>query len=271
MHRVVGIIPARYNSTRFPGKPLALLKGKPIIQHVYEQVRRSASVDKVCVATDDERIYNSVVDFGGEVVMTSADHMSGTDRVAEVARDLDCDIVVNIQGDEPFIRPEMINDVVGLLSADERASIGTLAKRITDSREIFSPDVVKVVIDDDGFALYFSRAPIPYHRDGWSIQIKDYRTRRTDPGAVIDLQYHLSTADAFHCYKHIGLYAYRRDALLRFAALPSTGLEEVERLEQLRALVAGMKIRVKETIYDTLGIDTIEDLKRAEEWQSTSL
>jgi 3-deoxy-manno-octulosonate cytidylyltransferase (CMP-KDO synthetase) len=253
MQRVVGIIPARYNATRFVGKPLALLKGKPLIQHVYERATHAPIIDEVIVATDDERIYKTVEGFGGRAVMTSDKHASGTDRIAEVARNLKCELVINIQGDEPFIRPEMMEDVVSLLLEDERASISTLVKRITDINEILSPNVVKVVFDSEGFALYFSRAPIPYHRDEFG---KGHSS------------HHPSLITHYHWYKHIGIYGYRRNALLKLASTKQHELEIIEKLEQLRALVLGMKIKVKETIHDTLGIDTIEDLRKAEEWLS---
>ena len=248
MHRVAVIIPARYNSTRFPGKPLADLKGKNIIQHVYEQALKASLVDMVLVATDDKRIIDAVTAFGGKSVLTSGRHASGTDRIAEAAGELECEVVVNVQGDEPFIRPEMIDDVVNLLYNDNRVSISTLAKKITDINEVLSPHVVKVVTDNEGFALYFSRSPIPYYRDDWSdlnnIKFKDHHT-------VV--------------YKHVGIYGFRKDALLKFSAMDRDRLEDVEKLEQLRALASGMKIKVKETEFNTFGIDTIEDLKRAED------
>ncbi len=284
MHRVVAIIPARFNSTRFTGKPLAILKGKPLIQHVYEQVSHSSLIDTVFVATDDRRIYDAVTGFEGKAVMTSGRHVSGTDRIAEVVSGLECDFVVNIQGDEPFIRPEMINDVVKLLSGDERASIGTLAKRITDIKELLSPNVVKVVWDNEGFAMYFSRAPIPYHRDEWELQSQEQRAKSKEPRAknqeqrakkenIEDkksqpLNFSTSQLLNFRCYKHIGIYGYRRDALLRFASMKQGKLEIIEKLEQLRAIASGMKIKVKETPHDTFGIDTIEDMGKAEEWLS---
>ena len=248
MHRVAVIIPARYNSTRFPGKPLADLKGKNIIQHVYEQALKASLVDMVLVATDDKRIIDAVTAFGGKAVLTSGSHASGTDRIAEAAGDLECEFVVNVQGDEPFIRPEMIDDVVNLLYNDNRVSISTLAKKITDINEVLSPHIVKVVMDDEGFALYFSRSPIPYYRDEWSdlnnIKFKDHDT-------VV--------------YKHVGIYGFRKDALLKFSSMDRGRLEDVEKLEQLRALASGMKIKVRETEFNTFGIDTIEDLKRAED------
>jgi len=260
MHRVAAIIPARYNATRFPGKPLALLKGKPIIQHVYEHASRANLVNLILVATDDQRIYDTVVDFGGRAVMTSGSHESGTDRIAEAAVNIDCDFVINVQGDEPFIEPGMIDDVVNLLYNDGNVSISTLVKRVTDINEILSPHVVKVVIDE-GFALYFSRAPIPYHRDEFSeLRVMSHELQAEQINTV-NLEF----------YKHIGIYGYRKDALMKFSSLKPGRLEKIEKLEQLRALNAGMKIKVKETQFDTFGIDTKEDLRKAEEWQNISL
>jgi 3-deoxy-manno-octulosonate cytidylyltransferase (CMP-KDO synthetase) len=270
MHRVVAIIPARYNATRFPGKPLALLKGKPIIQHVYENASRAGLVNSILVATDDQRIYDTVVNFGGRAVMTSGSHESGTDRIAEAAVNIECDYVINVQGDEPFIEPEMIDDVVNLLYNDDNVSISTLAKRVTDIHEIFSPHAVKVVMDDEGFALYFSRAPIPYHRDEWSSQNTEHRAQNTDI-KTFELRTAVPEKGNFYCYKHIGIYGYRKDALLKFSSLKPGRLEKIEKLEQLRALNAGMKIKIKETQFDTFGIDTKEDLRKAEEWQNISL
>lgn len=255
------VIPARFNSTRFPGKPLASLRGKPLIQHVYERASSAELIDTVFIATDDKRISDAVTGFGAKAVMTSSEHACGTDRVAEVANNIDCDIVVNVQGDEPFIMPEMIDDAVRLLMNDPRASMSTLAKKTSDIREILSPNVVKVVMDNEGFAMYFSRAPIPYHRDEFSeLQTKEIRTGNTQ---------HVTCN--IECYRHIGIYSYRKDILLRFSKLLPTKLEKIEKLEQLRALENGIKIKVKETVYDTFGIDTIEDLKKAEEWLNLSL
>ncbi|HDH04309.1 MAG TPA: 3-deoxy-manno-octulosonate cytidylyltransferase [Nitrospirae bacterium] len=285
MHRVVAIIPARYNSTRFPGKPLASLKGKILVQHVYERALAATRVDYVAVATDDKRIFDAVAAFGGNAVMTAGSHKSGTDRVAEAAGHTECEIVINVQGDEPFIRPEMIDDVVNLLYNDSRASIGTLAKKITDINEIMSPHVVKVVMDNEGFALYFSRSPVPYYRDEWELrntehkrqnagdrmQETEYRRQNTDYITTFELQTPAPEFQKFNCYKHIGIYGYRKDALVDFSSMSQSRLEQIEKLEQLRALSAGMKIKVKETGFDAFGIDTIEDLRKAEEWQSISL
>jgi 3-deoxy-manno-octulosonate cytidylyltransferase (CMP-KDO synthetase) len=271
MHKVVVIIPARYNATRFPGKPLAKLKGKPIIQHVYENASRASLADTVMVATDDRRIFDTVTDFGGSAVMTIGSHESGTDRIAEAAAEIDCEYVINVQGDEPFIEPDMIDDVANLLYNDDKASISTLVKKVTDLDEILSPHVVKAVMDDQDYAIYFSRAPIPYHRDEWSTQNTEHRTQNTDLKKTVELRIQETDNDSFYCYKHIGIYGYRKEALVKFSSLKQCRLEKIEKLEQLRALNAGMKIKVKETGFDTFGIDTLEDLRKAEEWQNTSL
>lgn len=252
------VIPARYDSTRFPGKPLALLKGKPLIQHVYEGCLGASLVKDVMVATDSEAILEKVLSFSGKAVMTSSKHLSGTDRVAEVASQLDYDIIVNVQGDEPLINPQMIDDVVDLLS-DSSADMGTLTKKIDNPEDIMDPNVVKVVFDKDNFALYFSRSPIPYHRDllgsiGFNVVVKEK-----------------SLPDDFVMYKHVGIYSYRKEVLLRLSSMRQTRLEEIERLEQLRALENGFKIKVKETIFETIGVDTPEDMERVEEWLNTYL
>lgn len=246
------VIPARFASTRFPGKPLAPLKGMPVIQHVYQNSVRSRLASEVIVATDSPAIYDTVLSFGGKAVMTSSSHVSGTDRIAEAARNLDCDIIVNVQGDEPLIKPEMIDDVISLLD-DRRASIGTLVKIIRDPEEVFNPNVVKAVFDGSGYAIYFSRAPVPYHRDIW----KDFSR-----SAVRD--------SVFTVFKHIGIYSYRKDALLSLAAMPPSRLESIEMLEQLRAIENGMTIKVKETPFETYGVDTPEDLERIEKCLNSS-
>ncbi len=246
------VIPARYDSTRFPGKPLAPLKGKPVIQHVYENSKSAHSADDVIVATDSETIFETVLSFGGKASMTRREHASGTDRVAEVARSLSCDIIVNVQGDEPLMTPEMIEEAIALLSGDS-ADIGTLAKRIERTEEVMDPNVVKVVFDREGYALYFSRAPIPYHRDQWK-----------------DLDRLTAHSSQFTVFKHIGIYSYRREALLRFTGMVPSRLEEIEKLEQLRALENGFRIKVGETSLETMGIDTPQDLERVEKWLSIS-
>jgi 3-deoxy-manno-octulosonate cytidylyltransferase (CMP-KDO synthetase) len=249
------IIPARYDSTRFPGKPLYPLRGKPVIQHVYENSKRAELVDDITTTTDSETIFENVLAFGGKAVMTDKTHPSGTDRIAEVAGSSDCDIIVNVQGDEPLIRPEMIKDVITIL-ADKRASMGSLYKKIENTKEIADPNVVKVVFDEEGFALYFSRAPIPFSRDDWR--------NLNDVSQIPHGSYVIA-------YKHIGIYSYRKEALLAFARMKPTKLEQTEKLEQLRALENGMKIKLKETCFETYGIDTPEDLERVEKCLSTSL
>jgi 3-deoxy-manno-octulosonate cytidylyltransferase (CMP-KDO synthetase) len=255
------IIPSRYASSRFPGKPLCLLSGKPMIQHVYERAKEARLVQDVFVATDNKLIYDTVEGFGGKAIMTSEARPSGTDRIAEAVVKLqgsgvkiqDADIIVNVQGDEPMIHPQMIDDVISLMD-DERASIGTLAKRIEEKGEITDPNIVKVVFTAEGFALYFSRSPIPYHRDEWK-----------------DLRQVTIHGSRFTVFKHIGIYAYRKDVLLSLSKLPSTRLEEVEKLEQLRALENGFRIKVRETEFETIGVDTPMDLERVERCLSISL
>jgi 3-deoxy-manno-octulosonate cytidylyltransferase (CMP-KDO synthetase) len=206
-----------------------------MIEHVYRRAAAARSISRVIVATDDERIARVVTAFGGDVVMTSAAHESGTDRLAEVARNLDAALFVNVQGDEPLIEPAMIDEAVAPLASDPTLQMSTLRRRLDDRRELHNPNVVKVVVDRDDHALYFSRAPIPFTREG-------------QPDAP--------------AWKHVGLYVYRRDCLLRLAALPSTQLERAEALEQLRALEHGIRIKAVETAYDSIGVDTAEDLER---------
>jgi 3-deoxy-manno-octulosonate cytidylyltransferase (CMP-KDO synthetase) len=245
---IVAIIPARFGSTRLPGKPLSDIHGKPMIQHVHERVRRARRPDRVLVATDDERIAAVVRGFGGEVVMTSRDHATGTDRLAEAARGTDAEIVVNVQGDEPLLDPEGIDAAVEALSGDPGLDIATLSLPLRDVEEMLSPSVVKVVTDARGCALYFSRSPIPMVRDGTHSDARAAAAAAVERGLA---------------RKHVGLYVYRRASLLRFASLPPSALEVAEGLEQLRALHHGMRIRVVER--DGAGgpaVDTAEDLER---------
>jgi len=241
---VVALIPARYGSTRFPGKPLASLRGKPMIQHVYEQTCLVRGLARVIVATDDDRIARVIQAIGGETAMTRADHPTGTDRLAEVAERLSADIVVNVQGDLPFFPPAMIEDAVAALTKASNAVMSTVRTPIYEIDEWHNINVVKVVTDREGYALYFSRSPIPYRRDQ-EIDVS---------GSEIPLG-----------YRHIGLYVYRRDFLFTFTKLPRTPLEQTEQLEQLRALEWGYRITVSETARPTIEIDTPEDLRRAEE------
>ena len=230
----VAVIPARYASTRFPGKALADIAGRPMIQHVYARAASARNVDAVIVATDDPRIADAVAKFGGAVRMTRADHPTGTDRLAEVASDLDCDLVVNVQGDEPLIEPDAIDAAIEPFRDDSGLMMSTVCTRILNNEAIADPNVVKVVTDVRGLALYFSRSPIPFDRGG----------RGTAAGP----------------YKHLGLYVYRREFLRVIAALEPGALERSESLEQLRVLENGFSIRVVETPHDSIGVDTPEDL-----------
>lgn len=241
--RFIGIIPARYASTRFPGKPLAILGGKTVIQRVYEQV--SGVLEETYVATDDERIYKAVLSFGGKVVMTSPDHKSGTDRIAEAVRKIggDYDVVVNVQGDEPFIRPAQI-ELLCQCFDDPTTQIATLGKPFTDIDAVDNPNSPKIVTDNRGFALYFSRSVIPFVRG-------------------VD---HADWMGHYPFLKHLGLYAYRTTVLQEVTHLPQSSLEKAESLEQLRWLQNGYRIRVAITDFETVGIDTPEDLERAEQW-----
>jgi 3-deoxy-manno-octulosonate cytidylyltransferase (CMP-KDO synthetase) len=230
----IGVIPARLGSTRLKEKVLADLCGKPVIQHVYERACKARSLDRVIVACDDEAILKRVKAFGGEAMMTSKDHATGTDRLAEVVNDLDVKIVVNIQGDEPLVNPLMINDLVGVFQKDPEQVMATVVKKTNSREEFKSHDVVKAVVDDKQQVLYFSRSPIPTF---------------------------LKEGDFF--FKHIGLYAFTKDFLFTFRKLPASNLERNERLEQLRALEYGYRIVAIETPYETIGIDTKEDLEKA--------
>jgi 3-deoxy-manno-octulosonate cytidylyltransferase (CMP-KDO synthetase) len=234
MNTVV-VIPARFASERLPGKPLLSETGKPLIQHVYEQVRRARLPDEVVVATDDRRIYDAVRRFGGKVVMTSREHASGTDRVAEAARGLPHAFVINVQGDEPEIEPALIDRLARTLKEDRKADWVTAARPLRGSRALAEPGVVKVVVDREGYALYFSRAVIPHDR-----------ARGIPARALV----------------HVGIYGFRREALLRFARTPPSALERAERLEQLRALEHGQRIRVLETRRASRSIDTPGDYRR---------
>jgi len=239
---VVAIIPARYHSNRFPGKPLAKILGKPMIQHVYERAGHVPLLSRVVVATDDERIAECVHAFGGEVVMTRSDHVSGTDRLAEAATILDIaehDIVVNIQGDQPLFPSEVISQVATPLLHDPDLLMATLIYKIIRPEEVFDPNHVKTVFDRNGKALYFSRSPIPYQRN-------------PDEGATPTY------------YKHLGFYAYRKGFLLTYVNLPEGEWERFEKLEQLRALEYGYSIKVILTEHDSIEVDTPNDLKRVE-------
>jgi 3-deoxy-manno-octulosonate cytidylyltransferase (CMP-KDO synthetase) len=237
--KVVIVIPARYGSTRLPGKPLVSLAGKPMIQRVYERARLAQRADRVIVATDDERIVKAVEEFGGEARMTRPDHRTGTERVAEVAAHTEGDVFVNVQGDEPLLDPVAVDTAVNALLEEPTAAIATVATPIESAADIMDPNVVKTVLDFDGNALYFSRAPIPWVRDsGSKIQVR-----------------HL---------KHLGLYVFQRDALLEYPTLPQGELERIEQLEQLRWMENGWKIRVAEVEHDAVSVDVPADVERVE-------
>ena len=237
---VLVVIPARYASTRFPGKPLAPIAGKPMIQHVVERVRLASLPSRVIVATEDDRIKSAVEAFGAEAILTRPDHRTGTDRIAEVATHIPADIYINVQGDEPLIEPGTVDAVAAAMAEDDAIQLATPCAAITVPGEIMDPNVVKVVLDFDSNALYFSRAPIPWVRD------RD---------APVHAQH----------MKHLGLYAFRRAALLDFATLPLGDLERVEQLEQLRWMENGYKIRVAETSHDSVSVDVPEDVARVDE------
>jgi 3-deoxy-manno-octulosonate cytidylyltransferase (CMP-KDO synthetase) len=230
------VIPSRWASSRLPGKPLADIGGLTMVERVYRRAAAARGVSGVLVATDDDRIAGAVARFGGAVAMTRPDHASGTDRIAEVARGLSCDLVVNVQGDEPALDPAAIEAAVAPLASDPSVRMGTLGTPLDAAADLVNPNAVKVLVDRQGFALYFSRAPVPYRRE------------TGEPLAAV--------------LKHIGLYVYRRDFLLTLASLPRTPLERQESLEQLRALEHGYRIKVVETAYASVSVDTPEDLER---------
>ncbi len=234
----IGVIPARYGSTRFEGKVLKDLCGKPVIQHVYERAKKAKTLDDLIIAADDDRIIKAVEDFGGRVVFTSKSHSTGTDRLTEVVNEIDVRIVVNIQGDEPLINPLVIDDLVRTMQNDPEIVMATVVKKSYSKEEFNNPDVVKAIVSDENFALYFSRSSIPTF---------------LDPGPES------------YFYKHIGIYAYQKDFLFTFKKLPVSYLETHERLEQLRALENGYRIKTIETKFETVGVDTPEDLAKAKQ------
>ena len=243
MEKVTAIIPARYGSTRFPGKPLALINGLPMIQHVYQRVGNAKMVDRVIVATDDLRIVAAVNGFGGEAVLTRDDHPTGTDRLAEVAEQIESELIVNVQGDEPLIDPRMVDQAVAPLLENRQIQMGTLASRIDQVADFYNPNVVKVVKKQSGMALYFSRAPIPWPRDLQGDQLAEALPR-------------------LGLLRHIGLYVYRRELLLEYPSWPKMALEKLENLEQLRVLERGVELYVAETEFNCHGVDTPADLER---------
>lgn len=232
----IGVIPARYSSTRFEGKVLADIFGKPMIQHVWERAKKALLLDDVIIACDDERVFSAARELGANCVMTAKGHLSGSDRITEVVSPIEVRVIVNIQADEPLIEPLMIDSLVEALQRDKAIYMATMVKQIKDAREINDPNVVKVVVDKNNYALYFSRAQIPY-------RAKD---------AEIKPVY----------YKHIGLYAYTKDFLFTYKNIPGSRLEQAERLEQLRVLEEGFRIKVIETKFETIGVDTPQDLEK---------
>ena len=239
--KVTVVIPSRYGSTRFPGKPLVDIQGKPMVQHVYERASEATFVDEVFVATDDERIESAVKRFHGKVIMTQSSHQSGTDRIAEVARNLTSDILINVQGDEPFISPKLIDQVASSLINDRQVKLSTAAIAFKKIEDFWSPNMVKVICDQERNAIYFSRTTLPF----------------IDPKKVT-----LKDLERLGIRKHIGIYGYRRELLLQFSEWKPTPLEIEERLEQLRVLEHGVKIRVVETQHETYAIDTPQDLDK---------
>jgi 3-deoxy-manno-octulosonate cytidylyltransferase (CMP-KDO synthetase) len=238
---VIGVIPARFSSTRFEGKVLAKILGKPMIQHVWERAKQARLLDDIIIACDHESVANCAREFGAKVVFTSKSHPCGTDRISEVVNPIDVKIVVNIQGDEPLIHPSMIDSVAGALLDNKDISMATLMKKIEDPNLITDPNVVKVVVDKNNFALYFSRSAIPHLTANSEVKNPIY-------------------------FKHIGLYGYTKDFLFTYKNLPVSNLEKTECLEQLRVLEEGFRIKVIETNFDTVGVDTPEDLEKVKLW-----
>jgi 3-deoxy-manno-octulosonate cytidylyltransferase (CMP-KDO synthetase) len=248
--KAVAVIPARYSSTRLPGKPLLDIAGKPLVVWVAERARAASSISRTIVATDDPRIVDAVSAAGFDAVITRADHLSGTDRIAEVAHNLSADIIVNVQGDEPLIDPETINRAVNALIEDPNAQISTTCEPITEAADVLNPSVVKVTFDEHGYATGFSRNPIPFPNQAVEQYGSLEAALRDEPALLSSFR------------KHTGLYAYRRDFLLKFARWPASESETRESLEQLRALDHGVKIKVVEAVAPSIGVDTPEDLER---------
>lgn len=239
--KTIGVIPARFASTRFPAKVLAPIAGQPMIYHVWQKAKACQQLDDVLIACDHDDVYRVAQGFGAKVVMTNPNHPSGTDRIAEAVNNLDVELIVNIQGDEPFIEPATIDALAALLKQDSQCQMGTVIKPITDESEFQNPNVVKCVVDDKGYALYFSRSPIPYNRNS------------VRPAGLVQ-------------YKHLGLYAYRKTFLMQYKDWPKGILESTEQLEQLRVLERGYKIKTTSTQYESIAVDTPDDLQKAEQW-----
>lgn len=243
--KTIGVIPARFASTRFPAKVLAKIGGRPMIEHVYNKAVSCRQLDSVLIACDHPQVYETVKAFGAQAVMTDPHHPSGSDRIAEAVKGIDVDIIVNIQGDEPFIDPATVDALALLLKNDVSCQMGTVIKAIGRDEDYLNPNVVKCVVDAGGYALYFSRSPIPYNRN------------EKKPQGLVN-------------YKHLGLYAYRKDFLLQYKDWPKSILEMTEQLEQLRVLERGYRIKTVVTEAESVAVDTPEDLKKAEEWFARS-
>ncbi len=262
---VLVVIPARYGSTRFPGKPLAFLHGKPLIQHVYEHAAKAAQAEEVVVATDDERIIAAVARFGGKAVMTSPSARSGTERAAEVARARSAQVVINVQGDEPLVQPGMIDQLADFLVRHGAVPMVSYMTKLSRPQDMANPNIVKVVVDRDGFALYFSRAPIPHWREAQGSRLPGPPITSAGAGrAQGDSPQPRAPSPEPRGFKHLGIYGYQRHFLLQFPSLPPTPLEQSEQLEQLRALEHGYRIKLLEAAHDTVGVDTPGDLKKVE-------
>lgn len=255
--KAIGVIPARWKSSRFEGKILANIMGKPMLQHVWERAKESKILEDLIIATDSEEVMKAVEGFGGKSVYTSKDQPSGTDRITEVVNPIDVEVVVNIQGDEPLIHHTMIDSLANALLEDKTIPMATLIKKIRSKEELLNPNVVKVVIDKESCALYFSRSPIPHYRGTGE--------HHSMPDIQSWFSAHSFEPESQCYYKHIGIYAYSKDFLFTYTNLPKSSLEEIEKLEQLRALENGYKIKTIETEFDTIGVDTPEDLKKVEE------
>lgn len=241
---VIGVIPVRYSSSRFEGKVLADILGKPMLQHVWERAKQAVVLEDIIIACDDERVVNAAQEFGAKAVLTAKAHPSGSDRIIEVINPIDVKVIVNIQADEPLVHPVMIDTVAQALLDDTKVSMATMMKKIENSDEVNDPNVVKVVVDKNNFALYFSRSAIPYYPADFEVKPAVY-------------------------YKHIGLYAYTKDFLFIYKNLPVSNLEKIERLEQLRVLEEGYRIKVIETKYETIGVDTPDDLNKVKQYLQT--
>ncbi len=250
MERVLIVIPARYQSQRFPGKTLVDILGKPMVQRVWERASQSELADEVIIATDDERVFKTCEGFGAKVIMTSSEHRSGTERVSEVAEKLEFEIIINLQGDEPLFSPRAIDQLIQVMREEEDVQMASLRVEIKSYEDYLDPTVVKVVCDDQDWALYFSRNPLPYYR-GREKELEDWKKTGARPKELNPPP-----------YKHLGIYGYRRDFLTAFSRLPQSGLEQAERLEQLRALSWGFRIKVPETEFDSISVDVPRDLEK---------